>query len=1022
MTEDIKVTRLSKAAREFNVGISTIVEFLHKKGFDLDANPNTKLPHEAYLLLVKEYSTDISVKKESEKLILKDLHRKKESVSIEDFSEKPETEEAERDHDVLIKDSSGLKSAVDIKTEVKKPDLKVIGKIDLEKASKPKVEKPAPPKEEPAKKPVTPPVQEEKPEPKKIEEEKEEPIFQVPEEEQRKANIDLRIVGKIDLDTINRESKPAKKEEVVEKPAEKPAPAEKPVEQRAEPEPEKPVKAEETVKEAQKEKEIEKEKEKEEVKIPVEQKEQPVIAKALVKEEPVVKQAEAAAQTPAEDVIYKPDFKKLAGPRVVGKIDLPTEEKKKSAPFQPVKVNGEGGDFRRKKKRKRILKEKEDVKVVKPVTPEKKDKPAPRKILKKRPVRTEVNEEEVQKQIKETLARLTTKGKSKGSRYRREKREAFSQKSQEVAERQEAEKNILKVTEFVSANELATMMDVPVTQIISTCMNLGLFVSINQRLDAETMALVADEFGYKVEFVSAEFQEAVRETEDSEEDLKPRPPIVTVMGHVDHGKTKLLDYIRNTNVVAGEAGGITQHIGAYAVNLPDGRKITFLDTPGHEAFTAMRARGAQITDIAIIVVAADDGVMPQTKEAINHASAAGVPIVFAINKIDKQSANPDRIKEELATMNYLVEDWGGKYQSQEISAKSGLNIDVLLEKVLLEAELLDLKANPDKPAIGTVIESSLDKGRGFTATILVKAGTLRIGDIMLAGSCFGHIKAMYNERGYKIEEVGPATPVLILGLNGAPQAGDKFNIMESDREAKEIATKRAQLQREQGLRTQKHITLDEIGRRIAIGNFQELNIIVKGDVDGSVEALSDSLIKLSTPEIQLNIIHKAVGQISESDVLLAAASNAIIVGFQVRPSLSARRLAEKEEIDVRLYSIIYNAIEEIKSAMEGMLSPEVKEEIVATLEVRDIFKVTKVGTVAGCYVKEGKIARTTRVRVIRDGIVIYTGELGSLKRFKDDVKEVVGGYECGLNITNFNDIKVGDVIEGYQEIEIRKTL
>jgi translation initiation factor IF-2 len=553
-------------------------------------------------------------------------------------------------------------------------------------------------------------------------------------------------------------------------------------------------------------------------------------------------------------------------------------------------------------------------------------------------------------------------------------------------------------------------------------MNLGLFVSINQRLDAETMAVLADEFGFKVEFVSAELQEAVKEEEDDEKDLKPRPPIVTVMGHVDHGKTKLLDYIRNTNVIAGEAGGITQHIGAYGVILADGRQITFLDTPGHEAFTAMRARGAQITDIAIIVVAADDGVMPQTTEAINHASAAGVPIIFAINKIDKQSANPEKIKEALANMNYLVEDWGGKFQSQEISAKSGLNIDVLLDKVLLEAEMLDLKANPDKPAIGTVIESSLDKGRGFTATVLVKAGTLRIGDIMLAGSCFGHIKAMYNERGYKVEEVGPATPTLILGLNGAPQAGDKFNVMESDREAKDIATKRAQLQREQGLRTQKHITLDEIGRRIAIGNFQELNIIVKGDVDGSVEALSDSLIKLSTPKIQLNIIHKAVGQISESDILLAAASNAIIVGFQVRPSLSARKLAEKEEIDVRLYSIIYNAIEEIRSAMEGMLMPEMREEIVATLEIREVFKVTKVGTVAGCYVKEGKITRNTRVRIIRDGIVIYTGELGSLKRFKDDVKEVVGGYECGLNIHNFNDIKIGDVVEGYQEFEVKQTL
>ena len=726
---------------------------------------------------------------------------------------------------------------------------------------------------------------------------------------------------------------------------------------------------------------------------------------------------------PEEDIValYKTDFKKLVGPRVVGRIDLPVEEKKKTTPFQPVRVGGDS-DFRRKKRRKRILKEKEGVPVVKPVTTDKKEKPSNKKVVKKRPVRAEVNEEEVQKQIKETLARLTTKGKSKGSRYRREKREAISQKHQEVVDQQELDKNILKVTEFVSVNELASMMSIPVTDIISTCMNLGLFVSINQRLDAETMALLADEFGFKVEFVSAELQEAVREEEDTEEDLKPRPPIVTVMGHVDHGKTKLLDYIRNTNVIAGEAGGITQHIGAYGVILEDGRQITFLDTPGHEAFTAMRARGAQITDIAIIVVAADDGVMPQTREAINHASAAGVPIIFAINKIDKPTANPDKIKEALAAMNYLVEDWGGKYQSQEISAKSGLNIDILLDKILLEAEMLELKANPDKPALGTVIESSLDKGRGFTATVLVKAGTLRIGDIMLAGSCFGHIKAMYNERGNKVEVVGPATPTLILGLNGAPQAGDKFNVMESDREAKDIATKRAQLQREQGLRTQKHITLDEIGRRIAIGNFQELNIIVKGDVDGSVEALSDSLIKLSTPEIQLNIIHKAVGQISESDVLLAAASNAIIVGFQVRPSLSARKLAEKEEIDVRLYSIIYNAIEEIRSAMEGMLMPEVREEIVATLEIREIFKVTKVGTVAGCYVKEGKITRNTRVRIIRDGIVIYTGELGSLKRFKDDVKEVVGGYECGLNIHNFNDIKEGDVIEGYQEFEVKKTL
>jgi translation initiation factor IF-2 len=994
MTDDIKATRLSKAAREFNVGISTIVEFLHKKGFDLDPNPNTKLPQEAYNLLVKEYSSDISVKKESEKLILKDLHRRKESVSIDDFSEKGEKEEAEREEDVIVKDSSG-KVTVDIKTEVRKPDIKLVGKIDLEKTLKPKVEKPSPKEEVVHKAPVEAPIAEkpvaEKPAPEK--EKAQEPVVET--EKKPKPGIDLHIVGKIDLDAIKKESRPAEKEEP--KPKETVKAKAKPVQEEAK----------ETVE--------------------------------VIKEETPV--AEVAAQVPVKEVIdspaiktpapvvadeetvalYKPDITKLSGPRVVGRIELPVEDKKKPSGFQPVKVNGDS-DFRKKKKRKRIQIEKEVTPVVKPVSTDKKEKGGVKKTVKKRPVRAEVNEEEVQKQIKETLARLTTKGKSKGSRYRRDKRDAISQKQKEFDDRMEQEKNILKVTEFVSVNELASMMNTPVTEIISTCMSLGLFVSINQRLDAETMALLADEFGFTVEFVSAELQEAVKEVVDEDEDLKPRPPIVTVMGHVDHGKTKLLDYIRSANVVAGEAGGITQHIGAYAVILPDGRQITFLDTPGHEAFTAMRARGAQITDIAIIVVAADDGVMPQTREAINHASAAGVPIVFAINKIDKPSANPDKIKEALAGMNYLVEEWGGKYQSQEVSAKTGFKVEDLLDKVLLEAEMLDLKANPDKPAIGTVVESSLDKGRGFTATVLVKAGTLRVGDILLAGSCYGHVKAMYNERGYKVDEVGPATPALILGLNGAPQAGDKFNVMESDREAKDIATKRAQLQREQGLRTQKHITLDEIGRRIAIGNFQELNIIVKGDVDGSVEALSDSLIKLSTPEIQLNIIHKAVGQISESDILLAAASNAIIVGFQVRPSLSARKLAEKEEIDIRLYSIIYNAIEEIKSAMEGMLMPEVKEEIVSTLEIREIFKVTKVGTVAGCYVKEGKITRNTRVRIIRDGIVIYTGELGSLKRFKDDVKEVVGGYECGLNIHNFNDIKIGDVIEGYQEIEVRKTL
>ena len=995
MTEDIKATRLSKAAREFNVGISTIVEFLHKKGFDLDPNPNTKLPHEAYLFLLKEYSGDLNVKKESEKLMLKDLHRKKESVSIDDVPG-DKSEDQDRDEEVMIKDTSPAKKTVDIKTEIPKPDIKLVGKIDLEKTLKPKVvqpEKPAapepvkaesvpaPPPAEPGKKPAA-----ETPAPEVREPEK---------KEKAKAPIDFHIVGKIDLDKVAKESRPAKKEE--KEPAKPKAPAR---EHSAPPVKEKEVPAKEEVRKPVEEPVIEPE-------VPAEVQAEPVAAQAAVEEKP-------------DSGIFKPHVEKLMGLTVVGKINLPVEEKKKSG-YQQVNVNGDS-DFRRKKKRKRITKEKEVAPVSKPLPTDKKNTQAKKPLLRKRPVRTEVDEGEVQKQIKETLARLTTKGKSKGSRYRREKRDLISLKNRETEDRIEEERNILKVTEFVSANELASMMNVPVTEIISTCMNLGLFVSINQRLDAETLALLADEFGHKIEFVSAELQETVKEEEDEEEELKPRPPIVTVMGHVDHGKTKLLDHIRRTNVIAGEAGGITQHIGAYAVQLDDGRKLTFLDTPGHEAFTAMRARGAQITDIAIIVVAADDGVMPQTREAINHASAAGVPIVFAINKIDKPTANPEKIKEALANMNFLVEDWGGKYQSQEISAKNGLNIDALLEKVLLEAEMLELKANPDKPAVGTIIESSLDKGRGFTATVLVKAGTLRVGDIMIAGTAYGHIKAMYNERGGKVDEVGPATPALVLGLNGAPQAGDKFNVMDSDRDAKDIATKRAQLQREQGLRTQKHITLDEIGRRIAIGNFQELNIIVKGDVDGSVEALSDSLIKLSTPEIQLNIIHKAVGQISESDILLAAASNAIIVGFQVRPSLSARKLAEKEEIDIRLYSIIYDAIEEIRSAMEGMLSPELKEEIVATLEIRDLFKVTKLGTVAGCYVKEGKITRNTKIRVIRDGIVIYTGELGSLKRFKDDVKEVVGGYECGLNITNFNDLKVGDIVEGYQQVEVKKTL
>ena len=698
-------------------------------------------------------------------------------------------------------------------------------------------------------------------------------------------------------------------------------------------------------------------------------------------------------------------------------------------PGAPVKA-GSGpvkpGDDAEKKKRKRIKKERVDV----ASTPGSNNFARPtlrsdQKPRLKKPVKAEVSEEDVQKQIKETLARLTSKGKTntKGAKYRRDKRDAASRREHELLEQEERESMVLKLTEFVTANDLANMMDVPVTKVIGTCMSIGIMVSINQRLDAETINIVAEEFGFKTEYVSAEVVEAINaDEEDNEEDMVTRPPIVTVMGHVDHGKTSLLDNIRNANVIAGEAGGITQHIGAYNVKLKSGRRITFLDTPGHEAFTAMRARGAKVTDIAIIIVAADDNVMPQTVEAINHAAAAGVPMVFAINKIDKPSANPEKIKEELAKMNYLVEDWGGKYQSQEISAKQGLGVEELLEKVLLEADMLDLKANPKKRAVGSIIESSLDKGRGYVSTVLVESGTLRMGDIVLAGTHHGKIKAMFNERNVRIEEAKPSEPVLILGLNGAPQAGDTFNVLETEQEAREIATRREQLQREFGLRTQKMLTLEDIGRRIAVGNFQELNVIVKGDVDGSVEALADSLIRLSTPEIQVNVIHKAVGQISESDVVLAAASNAIIIGFQVRPAVAARRQADKEGVEIRLYSIIYDAIEEVKSAMEGMLSPDIKEVITSNVEVRDVFKITKVGTVAGCMVKEGKIKRSNKIRLIRDGIVIYSGDLGSLKRYKDDVKEVAFGYECGLNITNYNDIKVGDIIESYEEVEVKKTL
>ena len=927
---DVKVTRLSKVAREFNVGISTIIEFLHKKGYAIDSDPNTKVPPEIYKILIGEYSSDISAKKESEKLSMRNLRDKKETILIGDIDQQryqqPDTEE-----EVLIKDTTAKTKIVsESESEVltKKP-----GKV--KKEAEPEVKEADTKKGKKAKTVIEP----------------ESP----------------KVVGKIDLESLKKKKKPVSKKDKKETES---------------------VVAPEIIEEIVKGQEPE----------------------VIEEEEKII--PEEKLQEEEDENFIKFEVEKLTGPTVVGKIELPVED-----------ISRREADRASKKKRKRIIKDTGRVELEKKrdLTPEARIQ---KKGLKKKkyPPKIEVSEEEVQRQIKDTLARLTTRGKSRAVKYRKEKRETASQRIEEEQRKQDEQKNIIKVTEFVSVSELASMMNVHPNEVISKCMDLGLFVSINQRLDAETLTLIAEEFSYKVEFISPDLQEIIVDVEDKPEDLLPRPPIVTVMGHVDHGKTKLLDYIRNTNVVAGEAGGITQHIGAYSVTVNENKQITFLDTPGHEAFTAMRARGAQVTDVAIIVVAADDGVMPQTVEAINHAQAAGVPIVFAINKIDKPGANPDKIKEALANMNLSVEDWGGKYQSQEISAKNGINIELLLEKVLLEAEMLDLKANPNRPAVGTVIESALDKGRGYVATVLVESGTLHIGDVVLAGAHYGHIKAMYNERGQRVTEVGPSVPVLILGVNGAPQAGDRFLVMANDREAKEIATRREQLQREQGLRTHKHITLDEIGRRIAIGNFQELNVIVKGDVDGSVEALSDSLIKLSTDEVQVNIIHKAVGQISESDILLAAASNAIIIGFQVRPSLNARKLAEKEEIDVRLYSIIYDAIEEIRAAMEGMLSPEIREEIIATLEIKEVFKITKVGTVAGCIVKEGKISRDSQVRVIRDGIVVYTGNLGSLKRYKDDAKEVGPGLECGLNIENFNDLKAGDIIEGFKQLEIKKKL
>ena len=951
--------RLSKVAREFNVGLSTIVDYLQEKGIKISSDPNAKLTDDQYSLVAKEFSTDSEAKKESNRVDLKNTRLKKETVTIDNMNNGTEEHAPEF---ISIKD--------EIKLENK-----------------------------------------------------------------------IKVVDHIDLNRLNKQQKPEEKVEEIK---------EVKIEEKKEEKPEEPQ-VKETPIVAQKQ-------EREETQAPVAR-----TPKTIIKQPKVETRQEEKA--PSEDysnrtdreVSYKSSTPAIKDVKVVGTIDLDAinqrtrppkkskqererdkRELKKKSLVPPkstddivIKKNiviNEGeedsDESETRKKRKRILKKDEKINIeISKTAKQEESKKKIKKIKKKKASKAEISEEDVQKQIKDTFARLGNKGKTKSSKHRRDKRDAVHQKMQAEMEQAELEKSILKLTEFVTVSELATMMDISVADIISTCMSLGLFVSINQRLDAETINIVAEEFGFDVEFVSVDIQEAIDEDEDEQEEhMESRPPIVTVMGHVDHGKTSLLDYIRKANVIAGEAGGITQHIGAYSVKLADGRTVTFLDTPGHEAFTAMRARGAQVTDIAIIIIAADDNVMPQTVEAINHASAAGVPIVFAINKIDKPGANPDKIREELAAMNYLVEEWGGKYQCQEISAKKGLNVEELLEKVLLEAEILELKANPKRKAIGSIIESSLDKGRGYVATVLVQSGTLRVGDVVLAGQYFGHVKAMFNERGSKMEEAGPSCPALILGLNGAPQAGDKFNVMGNEKDARTLANKREQLQREQGLRTQKHITLDEIGRRIAIGNFQELNIIVKGDVDGSIEALSDSLIKLSTPEIQVNVIHKAVGQISEGDVMLAAASNAIIIGFQVRPSMGARKLAEKEEIDIRLYSIIYTAIEEIKSAMEGMPSPEFKEEITSTVEVLETFKITKVGTIAGCIVRDGKITRSSKVRVIRDGIVIFTGELGSLKRFKDDVKEVSKGFECGLNINNYNDIQTGDFIESFEEVAVKKTL
>ena len=973
--------RLSKLTRQFNIGLSTLVDFLTGKGVSVNMDPNAKISDEYLPMIETKFGEEQKLKQDSEKVAIK----LKEIIERGTKKKNAEAEEEEEPvQEIIIKSTS-------IAPETSAP------KVETPVASQPAPET-GTKSEVPAEKPDTEPA---------AVQEKEETGFPK-----------FKVLDKIDLSKFEKHPKKEDRKE-----PEKPQPVQEPaVEEKQAQEP--AAKAEAatapTVQTIQAS--------------PAAEPAAPVAEAAEKKENAP---AEKQAPQPEEPVRTEPkevkiEVEKLAGPKVVGKMDLSKFETRRSGKkreriakggsqkvdVSKVQADNDGG--RKDKKKDNGRKDfREDRK-------NRKNKGGDRFKPAMTEAETEEMQKEIQKQIKETYARMNEgKGKNNfGAKHRKEKRELASQKMQEEMEMQELEKKVLKVTEFVTVNDLATLMNTPVTKVIGACMNLGLMVSINQRLDAETLVLVAEEFGYEIEFVTAEMNEAIaQENEvDDNENLVPRPPVVTVMGHVDHGKTSLLDYVRKSNVIAGEAGGITQHIGAYNVILPDGQRITFLDTPGHEAFTAMRARGAKMTDIAIIIIAADDAIMPQTVEAINHAQAAGVPMIFAINKIDKPGANPDKIREQLANMNILVEEWGGKYQCQEISAKKGINVDKLLEKVLLEAELLELKANPDRRATGAIIESSLDKGRGYLATILVQNGTLRIGDIMLSGCYTGRVKAMFNERGQKVEEAGPSTPVSVLGLNGAPTAGEKFNVMADEKEAKDIANRREQLLRIQGIKTQKHMTLEEIGRRIAIGNFKELNIIVKGDVDGSIEALSDSLLKLSTEEVRVNVIHKAVGAISESDILLAAASDAIIIGFQVRPSVNARKLAEKEQIEIRLYSVIYDAINEVKSGIEGMLAPEEKEEITATAEVQETFKISKVGTIAGCIVKEGKLTKTSKVRVIRDGIVVYTGELGSLRRFKDDVKEVSAGMDCGLNIAGYNDVKVGDVIEAYNIVEIKRTL